>query len=194
MGLLKTEEKTGTGPFRGSGCWASRLFRVVFALPLVGLLPVGVLTTLPGPWHRTGRMSMTAYLGALLSTVDLLLAVGIYGYYAVRGGCRSTIIPCISKTWYKVLTALFWAAWLGLAVISAVETRRTPCGKYTTAREHMDSYHCPDLIAIGGEPRDDFGISRWVSESREAEFEVLRFVGSCQGVVMESIGIYNVSK
>ncbi|KAK4448765.1 hypothetical protein QBC34DRAFT_485423 [Podospora aff. communis PSN243] len=158
------------GPFRGSGYWPSRVFRVVFILPLVGLLPVGVLTALPGPWHRTGRMSMTAYLGALLSTVNLLVAVGIYAYYAARGGCRSTVIPCISKAWYKVLTALFWIAWFGLAVVSAIETRRTPCGKYSTAREHMDAYHCPGT-----------------------EFEVLSFVGTCQGVLGKSIGLYNVS-
>jgi len=197
-GLLGVPMGVEKSRVRETGYWPSRVFRFVFALPLIVLLPIAVLTLLPGPWHRTGKLSMTAYLGALLSTVNLFVMTVMYGYYAVRDGCRSTIIPCISATWYKIMTGVFWAAALGLVVVSAIETRRTPCGSYTTAGKHMDAYYCPGLVTVGG-MEGNFGVARWTNgtvglpEVERREFEVLNFVGSCQGVIGESSGFYNVS-
>ena len=196
--LLETPTAVEKGRIRGSEYWLSRVFRFAYVLPLVALWPIGVLTLLPGPWHRTGKLSMTAYVGALLSTVNLLIATAIYGYYAVRHGCRSTIIPCISAAWYKILTGLFWAAVLGLVVVSAIETRKTPCGKHTTVGKHMDEYYCPGLLTLDG-GGSDFGVARWVdsevmADTEKREFEVLSFSGSCQGVIGPSNGFYNVSK
>lgn len=180
--------------FRPSSYWPSRIFRLLYAAPLATLWAIALLTLLPGPWHRAGRLTMTSYLGAINATVNLFVMTVIYGYYAFRYGCRSTIIPCISATWYKVLTGLFWAVALGVMAVSAVETRRTPCGKYTTAGQHMDAFYCPGLLNVGP-GSDSFGLAARVNGTNGTatsaaldpwRFKVVDFIGSCQGVLGSS--------
>ena len=78
---------------------------------------------------------------------------------------------------------------LAMIVVAALETRRTPCGRYTTWPDVVDSQICEGLIPItadatigpfaiatrGGAGSDNGTIMR------EGEFEVVDFEGWCQG-------------
>jgi hypothetical protein len=52
--------------------------------------------------------------------------------YILLGRCNTTIIPCITAKWYKVYTGILFASTLLVLIFAALETRQTPCGKYTT--------------------------------------------------------------
>ena len=46
--------------------------------------------------------TFSSYL-AVVNEVAFAVMMAIYVSYAVRVGCRSTVIPCVGKRWYKVL-------------------------------------------------------------------------------------------
>jgi len=52
------------------------------------------------------------------------------------------MIPCIGAAWYKVLVLVTFAALVPLLTVSALETRRTWCGIYTTSGTERDEYVC----------------------------------------------------
>ncbi|KAI1329930.1 hypothetical protein F5Y16DRAFT_59908 [Xylariaceae sp. FL0255] len=58
-------------------------------------------------------------------------SVVLCAYYFAKGRTASTIIPCISAAWYRIYTVVLITLAGLLFVISAVETRQTPCGKYS---------------------------------------------------------------
>jgi hypothetical protein len=82
------------------------------------------------PYNSLSRLMFQAmYLGL---TVSALL---IYCFFVLRGNSRTTIIPCIHATWYKVFTILLIATALGCIVVSALETRILLNGTVTTLPE-----------------------------------------------------------
>ncbi|KAI1409234.1 hypothetical protein F5Y13DRAFT_182133 [Hypoxylon sp. FL1857] len=116
--------------FRPLSYWPSRLFRAVYFLAIVSLAALCAMFLVP--WSKRENMyTTTSVLVGMLDITFLAMSILLYGYYSARG-TTSTVIPCISSIWYKVYTVLIMTFIVALIIISAIETRKTPCGKFTS--------------------------------------------------------------
>ena len=125
--------------------WPSRIFRVIYIVPVAMFWMLSMLFTLPGRWQVGRIFPLTNYLAAVNGSVSFLFILLVYVHYSVRVGCRSTVIPCVSKMWYKVLLCASYAVMTGIVIVSALETRRARCGVYSTFGREMDAYVCAEF-------------------------------------------------
>jgi hypothetical protein len=65
--------------------------------------------------------------------------------YTVCGRNDTTIIPCIKSPFYMAYTCILFSLAVLVIILTALETRRTKCGVYTTYPERLgwDRYICP---------------------------------------------------
>jgi hypothetical protein len=180
--------------------WWSRIFRFVymFTFAVFCLLALTFVLMMQG---ADNRLSATGAMGLAGVAVIPTLVVCIYTYYSVRRGCKSTIIPCINKTWYKLLTVVVFLTWIVFPILSAIETRGTPCGKYTTGLVGSgdDAILCPGLVYVGPDSRPGpFGLVSDavplvnISDSPkqgQGNYTMAYFTGSCQGVSSETVPV-----
>jgi hypothetical protein len=110
--------------------WISCGFRIFYLLICVGLDVFALIATIP--WNSDGYYSVTSFLVGLFYSIFLTTSSLIYAVYFLRGKTTTTIIPCISSTWYKVYTVLFMATMVIMVTIAAIETNQTPDGSYTS--------------------------------------------------------------
>ncbi|OTA92429.1 hypothetical protein M434DRAFT_21880 [Hypoxylon sp. CO27-5] len=116
--------------FRSQSYWPSRLFRTFYFLAIVALAVLCARFLIP--WSKQESMySTTSILVGILDITFLVMSIFLYGYYSARG-TTSTIIPCISSIWYKIYTLVIMSFIGTLIIIAAIETKKTPCGKYTS--------------------------------------------------------------
>ena len=172
--------------FRPSTYWPSRVFRGFFVANIIAILGAAIFTVIPvAGYHRI--FSATVCVVSIGGLVFLAITVAIYSYYLIRcSGFKSTVIPCISTAWYKTCTALVFTWLLAIAVVSAIETRRTPCGRFTTVSERLDSTLCPGLMNVGpGFNSTVFGLAasspNHLAVQNDGWFLVVGFTGTCQG-------------
>jgi hypothetical protein len=88
----------------------------------------------------TSFVSLLFYLSFLVCTLAI---VAPFIWRKEREEGNTTIIPCISSIWYQVYTYMLFSLALVFIFISALETRRTKCGLYTT--DHI-SWGQDDLL------------------------------------------------
>lgn len=103
--------------------------RVIFPTSILGLWVLNLLYFRPSTdviW-TAANLSVNVYYFFILTVTSVVITA-----YIVKGDTTTTIIPCISSTWYKVYTYVLFILTLILLVVSALETQRTPCGQYTT--------------------------------------------------------------
>lgn len=173
--------------FRLVSCWTSRLFLTLYILLLQGSLAVLILYSLPG--HHTAT---TLVFFGLNGTV-LTMTIALFTCYFIRGFTTTTIIPCISSLWYKVYTFIIIGFTVLFIVVAGLQTRRTPCGKYTSwPSAYGDQLLCETanslLIPVGTEPDTYiFGLASWAANNTAGiipgrdEIWVDNFTGSCMG-------------
>ncbi|KAI1373491.1 hypothetical protein F4677DRAFT_217380 [Hypoxylon crocopeplum] len=173
--------------------WRSRVFRAVFLLPTIGLLVICLLFLIqPGGGKE---FTTTALLVALFYLIFLSATLVVCGYYLARG-YTSTTIPCIASRWYVVYTAALIGMGLVTFVIACIETRRTACGKWTSATfDAGDVSACadnrrPDVIRMDFTQFPDFGLAttdpshdQRNNTLGEGEFWVRNFTGTCLGAL-----------
>jgi hypothetical protein len=53
-------------------------------------------------------------------------------FYIAIGEGNNTVMPCIGTFWYTAYTIAWYIGAVAVVVIRGLETRRTPCGVYTT--------------------------------------------------------------
>ncbi|KAF1911089.1 hypothetical protein BDU57DRAFT_109803 [Ampelomyces quisqualis] len=118
------------GGFRTpNSSWISCVFRTFYLLLCFGVWIISFLSTIPLPGQQ-GVFSFTSFLVGIFYFVFLSVSNLTYVFYFLCGKTTTTIIPCISSTWYKVYTILLMAMILVLIIISAIETQRGPDGHY----------------------------------------------------------------
>ncbi|KAI1109200.1 hypothetical protein F5Y14DRAFT_458477 [Nemania sp. NC0429] len=125
-----------SGQYRRTSTWPSRLCRTAYTIVLVGIWIITILLGIPVCWpgypckdgfnHAASTLVQIIFFVIVIS-VSLFLHI----YYFYKGRTTSTIIPCISTTWYKIYSVAVAVLAVVLLVLSAIETRKTPCGKYT---------------------------------------------------------------
>ncbi len=116
-----------TNRFRATSFWPSRLFRVLYLLPILGLWIMTVIVMLVA-----GYLTATDFLVVLLFFVLLGATAAIFSYSFAIGHTTTTIVPCISSLWYKIYSGMIMALAVVLIIVASIETRKNPCGKYTS--------------------------------------------------------------
>ncbi|GAW16149.1 hypothetical protein ANO14919_055720 [Xylariales sp. No.14919] len=187
--LLEPREvgEVGTNSFNPTHLWSSRLFRLFYLLLLLGSVPVFALYVSPGRQTITSLIYIIFYLILLSSSLVLL------SFYFIHGPTTTTIIPCISSAWYKVYSLAIFTMMLTVLIVSGIETRKTPCGKYTAwPSPYGDTLLCEtkdsSLVYVGDVSQNlVFGLaSRYPNHTigtitDHGVFWVRNFTGSCMG-------------
>ncbi|RYP25842.1 hypothetical protein DL767_008233 [Monosporascus sp. MG133] len=188
--------------FRPTAFWASIVFRAVYLLPILAMSTTCILYL--GPWTAKDITSPTSNG---LTTTSFLLALSyllltsttaiVCAYYFARGH-TTTVIPCISSLWYKAYTIVVIGLGIALIVISCIETRKTPCGIYTSGSgEVADIDACLDediTVVPVGPGNFHFGLASTSWDSQDGnetslethQFWVFNFTGTCLGVVNDT--------
>ncbi|KAI1377553.1 hypothetical protein F4677DRAFT_414790 [Hypoxylon crocopeplum] len=115
--------------FQTTSFWPSILFRVVFLL-----LTFGMWIICPLFIFRAGVYTVTDLAIVIFFFSFLTVTWITFLYYFAYGRTTTTVIPCISSVWYKIYTALVILSTLVLITIASIETRRAPCGRYTSGQ------------------------------------------------------------
>lgn len=190
--------------FRKVTFWASILFRVVFLLLTMGLsaVPLLFLTLVPSMSAGTVTFSITLFTLVLFYLVLFVATATILAYHFFRG-CTSTVLPCIESLWYRAYSAVILGLILALFTVACIETRKTPCGSYTSfSGTDGDVMACQtsrtSLIALSpgmNSPRAGFGLATtWPTSPRgntnesilgAGEYWVRNFTGACLGAFDE---------
>ncbi|KAH8898448.1 hypothetical protein GQ53DRAFT_417689 [Thozetella sp. PMI_491] len=186
--LLYCVDAPVTDRFRPTTFWFSMLFRFLYLLPIFGLWAMAVMFLLVA-----GYLSATDFLVLLFFLVLLGVTAIIFVYYFARGRTTTTIIPCISSLWYKVYSGIIFALTTAVIIVACIETRKTPCGKYTSGSDSdSDTLACKtatvDVIPIGsagpyfalastaGNATNTTG-----SGQNHPAYQVYNFTGTCLG-------------
>jgi hypothetical protein len=118
-----------TRPIYSQKNWPVILVKILFLSTLTVLFILSIYYFKPNPRITSGTASTLSI--NLFYTIFLFVTLVTTALYTARGRCNTTIIPCISSTWYRVYTYLLFLFALWLLIVSALETRTTPCGETT---------------------------------------------------------------
>ena len=168
--------------------WGSRVFRTLYIAPFLCAFAICFMYLTPfvpvGLAPR-GEWTISSWLLSLFYTVIVGPGIAIYGYYFIHGEIHNTtIIPCISTTWYKAYSIFMMSFMAVLLIVSGIETRKTVCGAYTTLPSRYGD-PCArggvQLITLGsGAMELTFGIARNLTKG--GRFAVSTLDGYCLGV------------
>ncbi|KAH6648441.1 hypothetical protein BKA67DRAFT_661416 [Truncatella angustata] len=182
--------------FRPCTFWPSILFRVFFTLFLLGLptmLGVYIL-----PWAGAVRFTTTNFVVCMFYLMFTLATAAVFiRYLAV--GATSTVVPCINSVWYKAYTMMLGILALGMIIVACIETRKTPCGKYTSfSGSEGDLLACwssnTEVWFLDPDRYHNFGIARTVPQEYDQgtldskDFWVYNFTGVCLGKPIDPTG------
>jgi hypothetical protein len=149
IGLLATnderlpwEQPPPPSLFRPANCWRSLLTRGLFVSPVI-MAQAGTAALAAQSQPGYGLFFTGTHLTVILFYMALSTGViVILIYYFWTGQTRNTVLPCVCSMWYKVYTAVLGVLMLVMLIISGLETRRSPCGIYTTMRPQYDQLGC----------------------------------------------------
>jgi hypothetical protein len=114
-------------PFLPTTYWGSILFRFVYGLSILGLLALTICYAISG-----GNYTATTFTVLLFYLVFLAATTIIFFIFFICKHDTTTIIPCISDTWYQIYTGCIISFAVVAIVIACLETRKSPCGKFTS--------------------------------------------------------------
>jgi hypothetical protein len=121
--------------------WRVILVKISFLGTLTVLCTLSIYYFKPNPRITSGTAS--TLLINLFYTIFLFVTLVPATLYTARGRCNTTIIPCISSTWYRIYTYFLFLFALLLLIVSALETRSTSCGDTTyPAKLGLDHFLC----------------------------------------------------
>ncbi|KAI1074733.1 hypothetical protein F5B20DRAFT_562791 [Whalleya microplaca] len=183
--------------FLPTSFWGSRVFRVAFLLPTLGLWVICVLFLLQPQGGKS--FTITAFLVAIFYLIFLSISLVICGYYLARGR-TTTAIPCIGSAWYQAYTVFLMGAGLALIVVACIETRRTACGRWTSAPIELGDWlacsnsRTPDVVDMGHYQNHGFGLASGMPSRDQhnntlgqGEFWVHNFTGTCLGMLHSTL-------
>lgn len=194
--LLEPTSRRLSSKFRPTTSWRARFFRFFFMLPILGLLVLCILEIIP--WSSTAptSFSWTFYLPPTMLLVIILYLIFItvtsftFSYYFFRDLSATTVIPCIISTWYQIYTLILIIMMAILIVVAAVETRKAPCGIYTS--RPADWQVCPGTFVKPNATDFAFGLAmRYVGPRNatslpQGEFRIVELDGWCTGTTGKS--------
>jgi hypothetical protein len=195
---LMSSPFTSRGFKSPTNSWSSRFFRIFFLLLLGGVWTIALLIAVPvfgDLWFTT-----TTFLLGLFYFMFITVSLVLYTFYFLRGQTTTTILPCISSTWYKLYTMLLMGLMMALIVVASIETNKSPTGMYTSV-ELPTKMACADLndwwTLSSGSPWIGFAADRklhaWLTRNQTSlqvmgeedsgfsTFWLYNFTGYCRG-------------
>ncbi|KAF4629716.1 hypothetical protein G7Y89_g8429 [Cudoniella acicularis] len=118
--------------YRSPNSLRSWLFRTLFLFSIIGLLAMCLMNITPMPISEGTWYTATTFVITISYLFFLVISAIVYGYYFIRSRNTTTVLPCVASLWYQIYTGVLLALMLVLIVIASVETRKSPCGLYTT--------------------------------------------------------------
>ena len=112
---------------RPSSSWGSGILRSLFLFIVISIIALNAMYFIRG-----GRQTATTFAVEIAYIFFLSMTVFIFAPYFWTGQTTSTIIPCINSMAYKIYTAVIFGVFTTTIIISCIETRKTPCGKFTS--------------------------------------------------------------
>lgn len=145
------------GRYRPTTYWPSRIFRFLYLAIIVCIWAMtgaatffinGSSTTIL-PLHVTSLVLNIFYF--ILATFTM----ACYAFYFFHGHTTSTILPCISKPWFKAYSIYCALSMAVMVVIAAIETNRTVCGDYVSTPLTIGYHDCisaESLVLVDPDP------------------------------------------
>ncbi|PVI04968.1 hypothetical protein DM02DRAFT_585181 [Periconia macrospinosa] len=191
--------------FKSPSSWSSRTFRGTYLLIIGGVWAISLMDFMPGVYLSFTFLTTTSFLAGLFYFIFLTVSIILYTFYFVRDQTTTTIIPCISKKWYKIYTLLIMGFALVLIVVASIETNKDPYGSYVNSPPVMQ-VKCGYLSEkwVFGSPYSAFfglasrveSIQNWIGQnylslpvervsnkSLEERYWIYNFTGYCVGGV-----------
>ncbi|KAF2463048.1 uncharacterized protein BDR25DRAFT_338027 [Lindgomyces ingoldianus] len=119
-----------------SSSWPSRCFRTFYLILCAGLWTLSLIYTVP-VFHSL-LFTTTSFLSSIFYLVLSTISFLTHAFYFFRGR-TTTVLPCISHTWYKIYTLVIISLMVVLVIMASIETNRAPDGTYTSLRLGNDS-------------------------------------------------------
>ena len=182
---------------RPTSDWRSRIFRLFYFSAIALLWTMLILFWVPDLRHWISQAPNSVENTPLLSLYILsfyylfLLTppMLMFAFYFIRGRCTTTMIPCISSTWYKIYTVILGLATVFVIIMAAITTRVTVCGRSTmwpSSFVSMELALCPSLQFMNSsDSSGPFGlVTRSQNETSKlpaGDFRVVEFTGYFQG-------------
>jgi len=104
-----------------------RIFQLIPFLALIGTLLYFMLPQRVESW-----LSVTDFVTNFFYLFLLVATSLVFIVYFIRGESTTTVIPCLTSTWYKAYTGSIILIIVVMIIIAAIETRKTQCGDYTS--------------------------------------------------------------
>ena len=114
--------------------WTSRGVRAFYLLVMGGACALSFVYTTPNSYYPSTHYTATSFTVGLFYVIFTTVSVTIYAFYFFRGQTTTTILPCVSKTWYRIYTFFIFSFMLVMVVIASVETNKGPDGWYYSAQ------------------------------------------------------------
>jgi hypothetical protein len=114
--------------------WRSRLFRPFFLLVLGGIWVIAILIMSPVGGIGPVRFTTTSFLLGLFYLMFTTVSFVLYAYYFARCKTTTTVLPCLSTTWYRLYTLFFMGLMLALIIVASIETNKSVDGLYTSGK------------------------------------------------------------
>ncbi|KAF2822324.1 hypothetical protein CC86DRAFT_372879 [Ophiobolus disseminans] len=113
--------------------WASWLFRVFYFFIVAGACAMSIVYSVPyGPVDLIA--STTSFVVGLFYIFFFSISAALYAFYFLRSQTTTTLLPCLSRTWYKMYTFLLFSSMLVIIIIASIETNKGPDGRYISVR------------------------------------------------------------
>lgn len=180
---------------RPSSSWGSRIFRSLFLFIVISIIVLNAMYFIRG-----GRQTATTFAVELAYIFFLTMTVVIFAPYFWTGATTSTIIPCITSTAYKIYTAVIFAVFMTTIIIACIETRKTPCGKFTSGpgleadiracwipNEDLASLHVGFNASTATLVVDEFAIANKSAfiPVNNTQWSAVDFTGTCFGKALK---------
>jgi hypothetical protein len=200
-GLLDSTDSFSSEKFHRADSWQAIIFRIVYLLPICGLLAICLLYIIPMGFDT--EYTLTTLLVILFYASFLIGSLFLFGFYFLSGRTTSSIIPCCNTIWYKLYSCLVMGLMSVLLIFACLQTRATPCGLYTTYPNSplYDAAICGgiplgiaaiNLTTIGGYIPIENGSADFLStDQSKSEFVAFAFDGWCKGKILDNGTIAN---
>jgi hypothetical protein len=93
-------------------------------------------------WGKCTTFSLGVLMSRSMYAMLILGTVCIHTIYVLKDRTSSSIIPCINSKWYQTYTVCLFLHFFIVFTITATQTRKTPCGTYTTYPVKYDHFLC----------------------------------------------------
>jgi hypothetical protein len=182
---LQTDAAIPRSNTHPTGSWRGILVRAGFSLFVLALTAFSLSYLVLQ--QRGFVMTLTNYLQIVYFFLLGAISFTILCFYFYHGHrSKTTVIPCINSLWYKVYTGTLVVSMLVLIAVAAVETRKAPCGAYTTIPAALDFKGCPNGLYLGARSKPGSyssmaGLFPELPASNNSQVVLRSFDGWCKG-------------